>query len=160
MPSVKYIDIGLSSVEEYWNRIVTPSVRAFRATPSAISTLDAALSIWHLVDWAWHENKGKKVRRDLKRYRGHIMKACPEMAWLGDIADARKHRGLDRATTVKIAEPGLMPRSGHTVGGTGGFNEIVTLEMDDGSKEDFGRALQNAVVFWRNKLKTHNLSEP
>jgi hypothetical protein len=45
-----------------------------------------------------------------------------------------------------------MPLGNTTVGGTGGFNEIVTLELDDRSIQDVGATLQKVVDFWRNDL--------
>jgi hypothetical protein len=55
MSSVNYVDIGLNSVEEYWSQIVVPTVRAFRAAPSPSSAFHVALSLWHLLDWVWHD---------------------------------------------------------------------------------------------------------
>jgi hypothetical protein len=162
MSSVNYVDIGLNSVEEYWDHVVVPSVKVFHDKPSPGSAFGAALSLWHVCDWVWHElNPGQQGRgKKFKRFRSRFVKACPELGWLGDIADTGKHRGLDHPTTVQDAKRGLLPRSGMTVGGRGGFNEIVTLTIDDGSKPDFGGALQKAVVFWCKELAAKKLSAP
>ena len=41
MPSVTYIDIGLNSIDEYWNELIVPSVQEFNAKPSATLALIA-----------------------------------------------------------------------------------------------------------------------
>jgi hypothetical protein len=110
MPSnrvVTYIDIKLNSVEEYWSELVVPNVREFRREPSPPSLFNAALAIWHLHDWVWHDrNPGQDSRgAAFNTYRNDLLTACPELGWLRDIADAGKHRGLGRLPEVKGAEP-------------------------------------------------------
>src|SRR5579871_4915421 len=99
MPSnrvVTYTDFGINSVDEYWSKLVVPHVQAFRNAPSASSFFPAALSVWHLHDWVWHErNPGQNSRSPaFYRYRDDLITTCPQLAWLRDIADAGKHRGL------------------------------------------------------------------
>ena len=162
MSSVNYVDIGLNSVEEYWSHVVIPNLQAFRASPAPNSAYLAALSLWHLQDWVWHDqNPGLHgERRAFEKFRKKLLKACPELGWLGDIANAGKHRGLRLPAIVKGAAPDLMPKSNMTIGGTSGFMEMVTLKLDDGSKQDVGATLQKAVDFWRDQLKAKNLPAP
>jgi hypothetical protein len=154
MPSVTYIDIGLSSLDEYWNELVVPSVQEFNAKPSARSAFRAAHSVWHLHDWVWHELNPDQDSRDPKfyAYRNNLIAACPELAWLHDIADAGKHRGLGRSPVkVKGAAPSLMP---------GRFLPMFTLTLNDGSEQDVGATLKKAVEYWQTKLATRNLPSP
>jgi hypothetical protein len=66
MPSnkvVTYVDIGLNSVEEYWNALVVPNVRTFQTQPSSPSLFNVSHSVWHLHDWVWHDrNPGENSR--------------------------------------------------------------------------------------------------
>jgi hypothetical protein len=159
---VNYVNIGLNSVEEYWQQLIIPSVKTFREKPSPSSAFHAALSLWQLLDWVWHDrHPGRHGHgKAFKEFRRKLLKPCPELWWLGDITNAGKHRGLDYSPTVQGAEPGLMPRANMTVGGTGGFMEFMTLELDDGSKKDVSTTLQKAVDFWRKELAAKNLPAP
>jgi hypothetical protein len=164
MPSNTYIDIGLNSIDEYWNELIVPSVREFNAKPSARSAFQAANSVWHFHDWVWHErNPGQDSSgQEFIAYRNKLITACPELAWLRDIADAGKHRGLGRSSLeVKGAAPGLMP--GHTMmmtGTGGGIREVFTITLNDGKKEDVGATLKKAVDYWRTELADRNLPSP
>jgi hypothetical protein len=162
MSSVNYVDIGLNSVEEYWNHVVIPNFQAFRASPTPNSTYLAALSLWHIQDWVWHDqNPGLHAHGwAFKKFRKELLKACPQLGWLQDIANAGKHHGLRYPTVVKSAASDFMPKSNMTVGEMSGFMEMVTLKLDDGSKQDVGATLQKAVDFWRDQLKAKNLPVP
>jgi hypothetical protein len=104
---VTYIDMGLNSVEAYWNGLVVPNVRAYQTEPSPPSLFNAAQSVWHLHDWIWHDrNPGKDSSGPgFRAYRSDLLSACPELGWLRDIADAGKHRGLGRLPEVREAHP-------------------------------------------------------
>jgi len=72
----------------------------------------AALSVWHLHDWVWHEcnpeeNSGISA---FKIYQGGLLAACPELKSLRGVADAGKHRGLNRSTTVRVGDPEMVHR--------------------------------------------------
>jgi len=80
---VTYIDINLNSIDEYWNELVVPSVRAFRSEPSPRSVFQAAHSVWHLHDWVWHDqNPGQDSHGSaFSSYRRKLFDACPELGW-------------------------------------------------------------------------------
>jgi len=160
---VTYIDFGWDSVEKAWGQWVVPNVQAFRSTPSASSVANAALPLWHLHDWVWHEQYSGQNSRGAKfdAYRDDLLTRCPSLGWLRDIADASKHRGLGRQPEVKGAEP-------HYVGG---FNNIQLkihslgtltyfIVLNDKSIHDMNDVLRAAVEFWLNELKSKNLPSP
>ena len=117
---VSYIDFGLNSVDDYWGEVVMPGVKDFRASPSPRTVFNAALGVWQLHDWVWHErNPGQNSRgAAFNRYREDLLTACPQLGWLRDVADAGKHRGLGRLPEVKNAEP-------HTIAVAGGLLLLI-----------------------------------
>ena len=165
MPSnrvVTYVDINLNSVEQYWDGLVVPNVRAFQTMPSPPSLFNAAHSVWHLHDWVWHDrNPGKDgVGEEFRSYRGNLLNACPELGWLRDIADAGKHRGLGRLPEVQGAHPQIV---GTPIGLLLALTREVTrffLVLNDGSQQDADHVLRSAVEFWRAELNDRNLPSP
>jgi hypothetical protein len=161
---VTYTDFGLNSVEEYWEKIVAPGVREFQSAPSPCSTYQAAHSVWHLHNWVWHDrNPGKDSRgAAFNNYRAKLLADCPELGWLRDVADARKHRGLGRLPEVQGAGPryvgrGFLPAELLSPGK--GVLKFF-LVLSDGSKEDMDEVLRNAIVFWQAELKPRDLADP
>jgi len=160
---VTYIDFGLNSVAELWDRLIVPGVRAFVQEPSARSAFEAALSLWHLHDWVWHERHPDEDNHGSRSnaYRTWLLAACPELGWLRDVADADKHRGFGSNHTVGGAEP-------HSVSGTAqrlmgvsvGGRVAYFLVMNDGSHHDLAAVLQAAVELWRIELADKNLRSP
>jgi hypothetical protein len=158
---VTYIDMRLNSVDEYWSGIVVPSVQGFRSTPSPGTVFNAALSVWHLHDWVWHErNPGQDSHGSaFITYRNDLLAACPELGWLRDIADAGKHRGLGRLPEVQGAQPqviGSLLPLGIPAGGILKF----FLVLNDGSKQDVDAVLRAAIEYWRADLQGNNLPSP
>ena len=153
---VTYIDMNINSVEEYWNELIVPSAKKFQIEPSTPALFHVAIDVWHLHDWVWHDqNPGQDGHGPaFKSYRQSLIKACPELGWLRDIADARKHRGLGRLPEIKGAEP-------HKVGGYATVLLVFTAEvlkfflvLNDGSKEPADQVLRTAIEFWRRELQS------
>jgi hypothetical protein len=163
---VTYVDIGLNSVEDYWGKLVVPDVTAFRTEPSAPSVFRAALSVWHLHDWVWHDRNPAVDSSGpaFTAYRAALLAACPELGWLRDITDAGKHRGLSRQPEVKGAEPQRVPfgiTSSSRVSRIVGQTVLKCfLVLNDGSIEDLDTVLRTAVAFWRADLSGKKLSDP
>jgi hypothetical protein len=106
--SVKYIDLGLNSVSDYWNTVLLPPVSSYVGVATPLAGFQSAAAVWHLNEWVWHENApGQTIKcSDYFDFREDLLARCPELGLLRDVADATKHRGLDRATTtVKSGEP-------------------------------------------------------
>ena len=103
---VTYINLGLNSVEDYWRELVVPNVQEYMRDRKLRTAFNAALALWHLVDWAWHEQhpgQDTRANHEFKAYQQRLIAACPELAWLHDIAEATKHRGLGR-DGIKVEE--------------------------------------------------------
>jgi hypothetical protein len=159
---VTYIDFGWNSVEEAWGQWVVPNVQAYRRAPSASSVANAALPLWHLHDWVWHEQYPGQNSRGSKfdAYRDDLLTRCPQLGWLRDVADASKHRGLGRQTEVKGAEPQHVLSALYAATGIP-FSELTFfLVLNDGSIQNMNAVLRNAVDFWLNELKAKNLPSP
>jgi hypothetical protein len=158
--AVTYIDMGLNSVEEYWNGVLVPDVRAFQIDPSSRSLFYAARAIWHLHDWVWHEeNPGQDSHSPAFRsYRDGLLDACPELGWLRDIADASKHRGLGRQPEVKGAQPKVVGMYSGLLALTQNVLKFY-LVLNDGSHQEADDAVRTTVEFWQTRLGK-NLSAP
>jgi hypothetical protein len=175
MPSdkgVKYIDFGLNSIAEFWDRLIVPAVRTFVQEPSARTAFDASLCLWHLHDWVWHERHPGEDSDSprFNAYQTRLLTSCPELGWLRDVADAGKHRGLGRKHIVTGAEPHSVSGpeltstgrdSGLTLMGVSvGGRVAYFLVMNDGSHRDLATVLRVAVEFWRSELADKNLPSP
>jgi hypothetical protein len=159
---VSYIDIGLATVEEYWDALLLPDVKAFLSEPDRRSLFNAAATVWHLHDWVWHDrNHGQNSRGPaFDAFRTDLLHACPELGWLRDVADASKHHGIGRVPAVEGASPQI-------VGTPIGLTIVLTREvvrfflaLNDGSKHDVDQVLRTAVAYWRTDLSAKNLSSP
>jgi hypothetical protein len=163
---VTYVDIALNSVPEYWSQLVAPDVAELLRSPSPRGVFQAALSVWHLHDWVWHDrNPGKNSRgTEFEIFRNGLIASCPQLAWLRDIADASKHRGLGRLPEVKAAEPrhvggGFLYLTGRVLPpGKGALKFFLVLSGD--RVEEMESVLRAAVEFWRSELPAHGLSDP
>ena len=161
---VKYVDIGLGSVADYWREIVTPAVRECRGVPSARSAFQAAQAVWHLHDWAWHDrNPGQNTRKNsaFETYRDGLLADCPELGWLRDIAEAGKHRGLGRGgVDVLKAQRHLLSRGDDGSGSVQMPLPVIIVELDNGAQHDVNRLLEKAINHWLKELATLNLPSP
>jgi hypothetical protein len=161
--SVTYIDFGLNSVAEFWDRLVVPGVRTFVREPSARTAFDASLSLWHLHDWVWHERHPGEDNRGSRfnAYRSGLLTSCPELGWLRDVADAGRHRGLRRRHLVTGAEPHSVSGPGETLMGVSvGGRVAYFLVTNDGLHHDLAAVFRVVVEFWRVELADKNLPSP
>lgn len=160
---VTYIDFGLNSVNEYWAKLVVPSIEAFRKAPSAPTVFQASQAVWHLHDWVWHDrNPGQDSHGSaFTTYRNALITACPELGWLRDIADAGKHRGLGRLPEVKGAEPHMVGGGTFLLLGVGNGGVLrFFLVLNDNSKQEVEAVLRAATEFWCAELKANSLPSP
>ncbi len=84
---------------------------------------------------------------------------CVALAWIRDIADATKHRALNRASVqvAKFEQHTKFVGSFNTYAfNTMPFNEgyqetLLVLDLDDGTKVNFADALSSAIVYWNDE---------
>jgi hypothetical protein len=164
MPSnrvVTYVDLGLNTVEEYWDAVIVPNVKAFHTEHSRPSLFNASQSVWHMHDWVWHDrNPGENSRGPkFEAYRDKLLVDCPQLGWLRDIADAAKHRGMGRLPEVKGAAPKEEGRFRGLLALTENVR-VFYLVLNDGSQEAADAVVRTAVAFWQEQLKERKLAAP
>jgi len=162
---IQYVDIGLGSVEDYWREIVTPAVRDCRGVPSTRSAFQAAHAVWHLHDWVWHHrNRGQDTRDNpaYKKYKKDLIKTCPALGWLRDIADAGKHQGLGRGGVgIASAERQWLSRGSDGSGSVQSPLPVYNVKLTDGTWWDVNALLQTAIDHWCSReLAALNLPSP
>jgi hypothetical protein len=159
---VTYVDINLNSVEAYWGELVVPNAKQFQSEPSPRSLFNVASSVWHLSDWVWHDRNPGQDSRGMAwiAFRNQMLAACPQLGWLGDIADAGKHRGLGRLPEVKGAGPQFVLNTAMFLAGVPSHDQKYFLILNDGSKAAVDEILREAIEFWLTELKNKALPSP
>ena len=142
---VRYVDFGFTSAREYWAEVAEPSYDRFVKEETRANAIAAFQLLAPLPDWLWHEqHPGEETRNspDYERFRQQLFANCAELAWLRDVADAGKHRGLGRSN-VRVRE----------VARTWPSNaRPLTIGLDDGSEHAITDVLLRIVEYFR---KTH-----
>jgi hypothetical protein len=133
--TVQYVDFGFTSAREYWGEVVLPAYECFRADPSRGKAIIASFPAWHILDWIWHElHPGEDTRgKDYTSFQEKLINDCPELAWIRDVADAGKHRGLGRLT-VEVREV----RN----------SRPLTIKLTDGTEHEFSDVLSCVIEYW------------
>lgn len=148
--TVTYVDIGLPSPSAYWAQQVVPNVVDYRTTGEPRFALQAARDLWHIAEWVWHsQNPGVDTHDpSFSTWRNAQMQACPELAYLRDIADASKHCGLGRTPVVEQARPRVLHYASiPLLLNTYPVRELI-LVMSDGSEVILNTAIQAATDHW------------
>jgi hypothetical protein len=156
MPHLAYIDLGMTSAEEFWTRVVLPDFDEFAKTQSARHAHHAAVSAWHIHDWIFNEQPASTKKNDFQKL---LIKACPELGWLRDYAETLKHRGLARPSiTVKEVLPDypFVQTVPMPIGELGASVSIrvkgtspVTMVLEDGTKHQVSDVLQRVIGYWQ-----------
>ena len=157
---VTYIELRIDSVEGYWRELIVPNVEECVRGQTPRTVFNAAVALWHLIDWVWHEEHPDEDTRNnpiYDTYRKQLLSKCLELAWLGDIADAGKHRGLGR----KTVSTGLLPLP-DAEGGMAIFvmEHYNPMERDFGTAVNIREVLDTVIQFWRAKLVDKDLPSP
>lgn len=159
----KEIDFGYRSVDQYWTEVVVPSYEEFKSTPDRASAIKASIPAWHLLEWLWDE---KQPSQSLDDFRANILKECPELAWLRDVAEGGKHRRLNRSNViVKRVLPSWVRNLGAL--NTFAFNTMpfggramagpLSIELYDGTTHSFAEVLSHVMDYWQdNYFSTKN----
>jgi hypothetical protein len=157
------VDFGFMCAREFWVEVVLSSYEQFRAEPNRANAITASGHAWHVHEWIWHEqHPGDETRDndDYKNFRTRLFDDCPELAWIRDVADAGKHRGLGRRAEVQRVVSGSRFVSGiGTVAlNTVTFNDSprvttpLAITLTDGSTHGFAEVLSRIIIdYWRAK---------
>ena len=159
MASLRYIDLGLTSAEQFWSKVVLPDHDQFKQSHTARDAVHAALSAWHLQDWVFLEQQPSSTNKSDKRaFQKKLIAACPELGWIRDYAETAKHRGLYRqGTAVSKVEPDSQVESVHpiSIGELGSASLVirgtspVTMFLDNGTSHQFSDVLSRVIDYWR-----------
>lgn len=158
--SVRYIDFGYTSAREYWDEIGVPAHQRFLAAQNRQEAIGASFPAWHVHERVWHEsNPGSETQGNISYYafRDRLTKECPELAWVRDIADAGKHRGLGRPGHVRRVSMGesslLTRRDGSYVtlrdGSRLTLRAGLEIELTDGASHLVATVLNIVAAFWQ-----------
>jgi hypothetical protein len=94
--TVRYVNFGFRSAEDYWLEVLLPAYERFNAEPSRGNGIMVSFPAWHIQEWIWHEqHPGADIRnsKDYTQFNDKLFNDCPELAWIRDVADAGKHCG-------------------------------------------------------------------
>lgn len=148
-------NIGFNNASNYLEHFVLPAFRAFTKTPTRANAIEFAVASWHLHDHLWHD-RGKPDRPKSK-FVAKLIKACPELRLMRDLADAGKHHELDRPSSSLVrlegAEGGGILESFGPLGMTSAFDRgSLELVERDGSRHDPATVFRRVVEFWRSEV--------
>lgn len=155
---VRYVDFGFTSAKEFWREVGMPAYGRFTATPNRQTAIDASTHAWHVNEWVWHDNNPGVDTQGNQTFvviRDGLITACPELAWVRDIAEAGKHRGLGRPGKVQGVSIGttqlvgaddsfLVDSEGRYLAGAGDLE----IELTDGTRHQAATVLATVIAFW------------
>jgi hypothetical protein len=140
---VRYVDFGFTSAREYWTEVAEPAYERFVKDESRGNAIAACVLLWPLHDWLWHEqHPGQDTRDNSKEYeqfRQGILAHCPELAWIRDVADAGKHRGLGRGNVQVREVAKTWPQNA----------QPLTILLDSGAEHNIIDALFRIITYFR-----------
>jgi len=140
---------GQESAFDYWSGEVIPRNLRYLKLSTKENGLDAADAAWHL-----HERIAREESVPLHQFQQDEIGRCPELRWLRDITEMKKHGKLDREDVEVAALVGEGQRGtsyfATPVGNyeqPGGFPLIVVLK--DGRRLRFSDVLTRVIDHWK-----------
>jgi hypothetical protein len=140
--NVLYVDFGFTSAREYWTEVAEPAYERFDKDESRGNAITAFIVLSPLIDWLWHERHpgvDTDNNKDYLSFRQKLIGNCRELAWLGQVANAGKHRGLGRFNNVQVRE----------VAKTN--TQPLTIGLDDGTRHEIADVLLRVVEYFRKE---------
>jgi hypothetical protein len=140
---VLYIDFGFTSTREFWTEVAEAAYDRFANDPTRGNAILACLAS-PLPDWLWHEQHPGQDTRSSKGYdqfRQQLLSDCPELAWVRDVADGGKHRGLGRSGVQVREAAKTWP----------GNTQPLKIILEDRSEHDIADVLSRVVEYFRKK---------
>jgi hypothetical protein len=142
---VLYIDFGFGSAREFANAI------------------GASVHAWHVHEWIWHDQhpgENTKGNPNYKKFQKDLInnKNYPELAWIRDVADAGKHRGLGRVTvdvqqvaskTRFVGPLNTAPLNTMPLNHMYSVQTPLVITLTDGNVHGFAEALSRVIDYWR-----------
>jgi hypothetical protein len=152
--------------------------------------INAALTAWHLTDWAWVDlGHRPELRAQLSRearvnagsfslddFRRLVVRLCPDLAYCRIVTNDAKHLGSDRhtddpgfTTAVAPAEVTWVNAKGEPVRWVNAQGEPVTwtseawdlvITQDDGTRRRAVDVLGRALNWWTEFIYGHAIDEP
>ena len=159
--TVQYVDFGFTSSRQFWAEIVVPAYEKFKVEADRANAIYASVTSWHVHEWIWHEqHPGEDTRNnsEYSAFQNNLFSDCPELAWIRDVADAGKHRGLGRPAEVQRVASGTRwvgswgeASWGEVSWGGGEVAGALAITLTDGSTHGFAEVLSHVLDYWRAK---------
>ena len=155
--SVQYVDFGYSTARQYWEEAGLAAYQRFTEQGSRQTAIDACSHAWHIHEWLWHElHPGEDTQGNppFLVFRKDLIDECEELAWVRDVSNAAKHRGLGRpgeVSAVNNRREGIL--AGHSLNGRPyGVTIGVSIDLTDGTRLDLGGVLSTVIKFWNGRF--------
>jgi hypothetical protein len=159
---VQYIDFGYESAEQFWAELVLPAYERFQSTPNRQSAIEASVPAWHVHGWIWHQqHRGETTEnnQEFQKFRTEMIEKCCELAWVRDVANASKHRGLTRPKKVqrverKVRVVGPLNTYALNTMPLNSMSSIASLNivLNEGTTHGFAEALSHVINYWRDNF--------
>ena len=146
--------LGIESPAQYWQEVVLPNALNYRQHPTAREAFNLASSLWHLIDWAFEDQRLKSPRldkKDLQALQATFRQQCPALGVMHDITTLYKHARVS-APLGKVATMNVEMLGATFYFGPGGpvsehpAEYIVTLE--GGEQRPLNELFDEALRFW------------
>ncbi len=112
---------------------------------NSVKAVACALFAWHLAEWVLAEFFASE---DLGTFRSDLVAKCPELEFMGNIADGTKHAVLSRKTP-KVSGTSVHQGAYNSQAFSDGFDiSSLDIQLDDGSVRSFRRCLAVVAEFW------------
>jgi hypothetical protein len=168
--SYTLVDIGIGSAYDFFFEIASPNHREFALNQSSrLAALNAAWPLWHMHEWYFWEHHPSATEDDRAAYiKQELLRDCPELGWLRDIAEAGKHRQRLRRKTIKVRAISSREEEFSAALGDAPFG---TVPFGSGSGKEFVvdvagkthplmRAMGAAWRYWLGKVLPHHVEIP
>lgn len=151
--------LGIQNAHHYWLEVVQPNAIEYGRTRSARSAFNLATCLWHLQEWVVVQMNPDASKQVLKKEKSQLMqvllKQCPELGVLHDIATANKHAKVSKPkgdivkssaeiTAVHLSFMGGQPVTEHAA--------EMLIELQDGTIKRLEEILGAAFNYWNHYL--------
>jgi hypothetical protein len=106
-----------------------------------------ATTSWHLIDWAFEDFKLVHNLQNIGEFRETLYPSCPSLKIMHDLANASKHKNLDRP------KANLKNTERHIGAFSREFSKefdttYLVIELMDDTKLDFEEEIGKVKIFW------------